>query len=278
MFLRLVVFDLDGTVHRGTEALPYAGETVQWLLDQGVAVRYFTNNSAARPEAVEAKLRALGVPCEREWVYGTGRLAAEWCRDQGVSSAFVVGEPELETTLAEAGVRLVREGPAEAVVVGICRRLTYAWIEEASNRVRQGARFVATNRDPTYPLEGGRLQPGAGVMVAAVETASGVAPVVLGKPGPAGLLRIVAEAGVGVEETLVVGDRIDTDVACGRAAGCATYLVLTGATTVLPPGERGGADLAALREDWPGLAAGTDQGPAPQSGHAGGLVGDHGPR
>ena len=239
----LYLFDLDGTVYRGRQVVPHAGTVIAELLRRGAQVRYFTNNSAARPTQVSAILNHLGVPCKAEWAFSTGQLAAQACK--GFREVFVVGEEALKQTLTEAGVTIGDKNP-EAVVVGICRSLTYDLIDHASNFIRTGAAFIASNRDATYPLEGGRLQPGSGAIVAAIEVASGRVPLVLGKPDPALALMAIASAGALPSDTLVVGDRIDTDIACGTAAGCDTFLVLTGVESTVPVGLIGGADLRGL--------------------------------
>jgi 4-nitrophenyl phosphatase len=173
---------------------------------------------------------------------GTGH----YLRDKGFSRAFVVGEAGLVETLAEYGVQTVDDERVPAVVVGLCRSFNYDLLREAMIRIRTGAAFVATNPDPTYPVEGGGLIPGAGSIVAAVRTASGMEPTIIGKPDPFLTRTALDEAGLDPGETLVVGDRMDTDIESGRRAGCDTFLVLTGVTTEIPPGQAGGYDLTSL--------------------------------
>jgi 4-nitrophenyl phosphatase len=116
-------------------------------------------------------------------------------------------------------------------VVGIDRSINYLKLKSAQQAILHGARFIATNRDATYPLENGRVEPGAGSIVAAVEVASGVSPIVIGKPETYSLEKILGLTGSKPEETVVVGDRIDTDVAMGKTAGVKTVLTLTGVTS-----------------------------------------------
>jgi 4-nitrophenyl phosphatase len=238
--LRLVVLDLDGTLHRGSEVVPDAPAFVRAALKAGLFVRAFTNNSAAWPEATAAKLRGMGLPFEPEWIWGTGPLAVRVAMDRGWRKVWVVGEPSLVQGFLGAGVSVSQDAP-DAVVVGIDRSFTYDSLALAADLVRGGAVFVATNRDATYPLEGDRLQPGAGSVVAAIETASGVRPEVLGKPEPLLLRSIRADAGVSPSETLVVGDRLDTDIAAGQADGCRTWLVTGGVEPAVPDGQAGGS-------------------------------------
>lgn len=241
--IRLAILDLDGTIYRGSEVIPGAAGAVLALLDRGVAVRYLTNNSAARPELVCGKLRGMGVPCEPEWVFGSGQAAAIECERRGFQSVMVVGEPGLHETFAAFSLRA---DFADAVVVGICRSFTYEMMSAAMQAIRAGACFIATNRDATYPREGGRFEPGAGSIVAAIEACSGVSPFVVGKPEPAMILTLLATFGVEPHETVVVGDRIDTDVVAGQRARCHTWVVLTGVATEIPAGLRGSRDLAGL--------------------------------
>ena len=241
----LYLLDLDGTVYRGNQVVPNAGQVVGELLRREAQVRYFTNNSAARPVQVSAILNHMGVPCKPEWVFSTGQLAARVCLDRGFRRVFVVGEEGLVQTLAQSRVPVGEDSP-DAVVVGICRSFTYDMLDRAANYIRSGSAFIATNRDATYPLEAGRLQPGSGAIVAAIEVASGKQPEVLGKPFADLALLAIESAGVALADTLVVGDRLDTDIACGVAAGCDTFLVLTGVESAVPAGQAGGPDLKSL--------------------------------
>ncbi|MBI1756886.1 MAG: HAD-IIA family hydrolase [Fimbriimonas ginsengisoli] len=143
---------------------------------------------------------------------------------------------------------VVGSAQPDAVVVGICRSLSYDLLDQAMNLILRGALFVATNRDATYPLEDGCLSPGAGAIVAALEACTGVSPVVVGKPEPTLILQLLEEIGVEPEAALVVGDRVETDLEAGRRAGCDTHLVLTGVTTEPHAGQGYSADLGGLLE------------------------------
>lgn len=255
---RLYVFDLDGTLYRGSEPVVHAADVVAKLRREGAFIRFLTNNSGQTREFYVEKLGAMGFEPKPEEVYSTATGAAEFCLEQGLRAVFVVGEPGLIETLQEAGVEVVNAGPdalpkprsakpSDAVVVGVCRSFTYAILEEAMQQILAGARFVATNTDNSYPLEGGRLQPGAGAMVAALETCSGRKPeVVIGKPNPLLVRQIAAGAGVPLSEVLCVGDRLETDILSGKNAGCDTHLVLTGVTKTAPDGQSWSEDLRAL--------------------------------
>lgn len=240
-----VLLDLDGTVYRGADPVPHAAETIRALLEAGKHIRYITNNSAARPEQITQKLTGMGVPCEPDWVYGSGPAAATHCRNQGCTQTYVIGEPNLHQTFQEAGLDPASDQP-QAVVVGICRTFTYAHLDQAMQHIRNGAVYIATNLDPTYPLEGGRFSPGSGTINAAVQTATGVQPLVIGKPSPLIPLQICHDLNLPPDQALLVGDRLDTDIAAGQAAGCPTWLVLTGVETQIPPNQPGSPNLQAL--------------------------------
>jgi len=232
----LAIFDLDGTLFRGEEPIPGAAEAVARTRSRGSEVRFLTNNSSQTRDTYVAKLKRLGFEAHISEVYSSAIGTASYLRDEGLATAFVVGEPGLVHTLEEAGIRAVLDRP-DAVVVGICRSFTYDLMNSAMQWIRFGSRFVATNPDPTYPMEGGRFIPGAGSIVAAVQTCSEVEPFVVGKPNPFLIDLILREAKVSPEKALVVGDRMDTDIEAGRRAGCPTMLVLTGATSTAPDGQ-----------------------------------------
>lgn len=243
---RLVVFDLDGTIYRGSEPLPFAAELTEWLVANGVAVRYFTNNSAALPQPGSTKLNSMGIACRPSWFYGTGPEALEECQARGLSRVAVVGEATLRA-LFESADMLAPFSEAEALVSGICRSADYAMLDQALQVLLKGSPWLATNGDTTYPLEGGRLQPGAGAILAFLAAASGRKPdEILGKPSPRILRHIAKEAGVALEDCLMVGDREDTDIEAARQAPCPSWMVLTGITPALPPGQPGGRDLGEL--------------------------------
>lgn len=224
---RLYVFDMDGVLFRGDEVVPGGPEVVRELFESGAAIRYLTNNSTKTRRDYAEKLRRLGYPAEPALVYSSASGAAIFL---GATSAYVVGEDGLRDELRSVGCRVVEHEPAAWVVVGACWGLTYAMIDEAQWRLRQGARFLATNSDSTYPVEGDRVRPGAGAVLAAVSTAAEQQPeAIIGKPEPTLLQMIWSETEISPEHTLLVGDRLDTDVRCAVRAGCDSALVLSGA-------------------------------------------------
>jgi 4-nitrophenyl phosphatase len=253
---KLYVLDLDGTVCLGNQVLPGAAEAIATLRERGALIRFLTNSSANTPAQFAAKLNATGVACDESEMLNSGVGAAKFCSKEGYRSAFVVGEPGLIEVLAAHGVRTVNaphgtvqpqaESTADAAIVGICRSFSYDLLNAVMQQILAGARFIATNPDATYPLEAGRLIPGAGSLVAAVRTCSGKEPKAIGKPEPYLIDLLLEETGVEPRETLVVGDRVETDIDAGRAAGCDVALVMTGVTHEPPPGVPAVADLGGL--------------------------------
>ncbi len=170
--------------------------------------------------------------------------AARFLQQNGLSSALVVGEPGLCATLEDAGILVSEDG--EAVVAGVCRTLTYDRIDVALQRLLLGAEFIATNTDATYPLERGRLQPGAGATVGALTGCSQRNPIVIGKPNPYLVNLILEQAKQSADDAVVVGDRYETDIEAGLAAGCKVHLVLTGVTKTPVSGVPWSEDLRRL--------------------------------
>lgn len=253
----LLVFDLDGTIYRGTEPTPHAAEVLSQLRRSGCDVRFVTNNSAILAKDVVDRLQGLGIAAKEAEILTSARVTAEYADAEGLRSAFVVGDPGLSQTLRNEGIDVVNanesglvsiqaEGTPDCVIAGICRTFSYELLDGAMQWIQAGARFLATNRDATYPLEQGRLQPGAGPIVAAIEAASQRSPTTMGKPEPRMIERFLRETGVPAGRTLVIGDRVDSDIESGLRAGCQVHLVLCGVTPSAPEGIPSSPDLRGL--------------------------------
>lgn len=217
------VIDLDGVVWLGTEPITGAADAVARLRRGGQHVLFVTNNSFATVAEQEAKLASFGIEAPGD-VVTSAMVAAEQVAP-GERVVVLGGAGIVEAVRARGGL-VVDHDDADVVLVGLDRQLTYDRLDRAARAVRGGARFVATNTDATYPTASGLL-PGGGAMVAAVEVAAGVPPVVTGKPHPPAAAFIRSRLGA---EGIMVGDRPDTD---GRFAGVLGYrfgLVLSGVT------------------------------------------------
>jgi glycerol 3-phosphatase-2 len=224
------LLDLDGVIYRGNEPVAFAAEAVNEVISAGKRVAFLTNNSTVRPESVSERLRAMGIRAEPAQVVTSALATADSLRSERTASAFVIGEPALRDAIARAGIRVAQDGNelVDTVVVGLDRRVTYEAIRDAAVQIERGARFVATNADPSLPVPGGAW-PGAGALVGAVQATTGVAPEIVGKPKPQLFRSALERAGGG--KPLVVGDRLDTDVAGAVALGWDAALVLTGVST-----------------------------------------------
>jgi phosphoglycolate/pyridoxal phosphate phosphatase family enzyme len=241
----LYIFDLDGTLLRGSEPIPGAVDTVAALRAGGSQIRFVTNNSPRSRAAHADKLAAMGFAARADEVYSSAFAAGQYLRGQ-VSRACVIGEDGLVSALADADIRVDDVDP-EVVVVGLCRTYDYALMTRAmSHLLKPHVRFVATNRDATFPLERGRLVPGAGAIVASLVVCTGREPELVGKPEPFLIESILRDAAVAASDALVVGDRVDTDIVAGQRAGCPVHLVLTGVTEIPPAGIPWSADLLGL--------------------------------
>jgi HAD superfamily hydrolase (TIGR01450 family) len=238
-----LALDLDGVMWLGEEAIPGAADAVSRLRAAGQPLVFCTNNSNKPVAAVEAKLAHHGIPAEGDVV--TSAMAAAALVEPGERVLVCAGPGAVEAVEGRGAIP-VREGPAEAVLVGLHLDFDYERLRAASAAVHAGARLLATNDDATYPTANGPI-PGGGAILAAVATATGVTPVVAGKPYPPMADLIRARLG---PDGVMVGDRPETDGRFAVALGYRFALVLTGVTTVAdgvqPIPDLIAADLASL--------------------------------
>ncbi|WP_182902129.1 HAD-IIA family hydrolase [Microbispora sp. H10830] len=229
-----LLLDLDGVVYLGKHAVPGAPEALVTARDQGVRLAFVTNNASRTPGAIAQHLSHLGIPAAPQDVVTSAQAAARLVAEHvpGGSAVLVVGGMGLRMALREHGLRPVTtalDAPA-AVVQGIADNLSYGLLCEGALAVRQGAWFVAANGDTTMPTGRGE-QPGNGSMSRVIATATGVEPVVAGKPEPP--LHRESMIRTRAERPLIVGDRLDTDIEGATRAGVDSLLVLTGVATPL---------------------------------------------
>lgn len=253
----VVLFDLDGTLYRGGEAVPWAREALRQVHERGTKVRYVTNNASKASHVVAEHLTGLGLPADAAEISTSAQAGAGLLAERlpAGSRVLVVGSPALEAEVRSVGLLPVRECAADpaAVVQGHSPDTGWRDLAEACLAIRNGALWVACNADRTLPTERGQL-PGNGAMVEALRAAAGREPVVAGKPQRPLLDRAVASANA--RTPLMVGDRLDTDIAGAVNAGMPALMVLTGVSTAsdllaAPPEQRPdhvAADLRALHE------------------------------
>jgi glycerol 3-phosphatase-2 len=226
-----VLFDLDGVLYRGHEPVDGAADTVAALRTLGKRIGFVTNNSSRTPDAIARQLRSLGVDARPDEIETSALATAALLHSRAVASAFVIGGDGLRIALADVDVRVVERGSdhADTVVVGIDPSFVYADLATASWLIQHGAALMASNSDATYPGADGVTLPGAGAIVAAVETATGATAEVVGKPHAPIFREALRRAGG--ERPLVVGDRLDSDIEGARRLGWDSALVLTGINT-----------------------------------------------
>jgi HAD superfamily hydrolase (TIGR01450 family) len=228
-----VILDLDGCVWVGPDAVPGSAEAIVTLREAGKRVAFVTNDPRHAGEEFVRKLWGIGVQASLADVVTVGaavqHLLAE--RRRG-GTAFVIGTESLRRHVADAGVRIVNGTDlatrAELVIVGGTDELVYEDLRDAVLALRRGADFLATGRDPTYPMPDG-LWPGTGAILAAVEVGSGREAAIVGKPEPQLFFTALDRLGDG--PTLVIGDRLDADIAAAEKARLDAALVLTGGTS-----------------------------------------------
>jgi len=227
-----LIIDLDGCLYLGNTVIKGAPEAIRLIRSGGYRVLFLTNNSTLTRKMYADKLRGMGIEAEPEEVLTSGVVAARYISSLTPAAAVLAAAEVGFTSEAESlGVRILGQEEwheAKYVVAGLDRSFSYRKLSALFKAIKRGARFIATNLDPTYPTEDG-FEPGAGSIVASIEKASGVQPQCVGKPS----LEMNAEAftmlGLKPEETAFVGDRLDTDVESARLAGSPSILVRTGA-------------------------------------------------
>jgi HAD superfamily hydrolase (TIGR01450 family) len=252
----LLLVDLDGVLYRGADPVRGVAAVLSARAARGDDVVYVTNNSMwYRAEYVD-RIAAMGAPVTADRIVSSPRATALFLRDHEplVEHVLTLGASGLDRELVDAGFRVTRAadcvdairgdgvggtsgvdgwevaGRPEAVVVGLDPAIDYLRLTVTVDCVRAGARFIATNRDPVYPTEQ-RIRPGAGSIAAAVETASGVIPLSIGKPAPYLLEEAARVVGRDPREAIMIGDGLTTDIAAAIALGARSVLMLTGVTT-----------------------------------------------
>lgn len=245
-----LLLDLDGTLFRGEAAVPGAPEALDRLRAKGKRLVFMTNNSSRTAQDVTEKLLGLGFAAAPQEVVTSSSVTSELLASRGITSAFVVGESGIRGSLQEHGIALVgADDRADCVVVGWDRDATYGSLRDACVHVQRGAMLVATNPDTAFPA-GGVLWPGAGALLSVITSTTGAQPEVIGKPFPAIFEASLEAAGGG--RPLVVGDRLDTDIAGASDLGWDSLLVLSGIASRDDLGEASaiptfvGEDVAAL--------------------------------
>jgi HAD superfamily hydrolase (TIGR01450 family) len=223
-----ILFDLDGTLLHGTDVVSGAPGTIAVLRQMRKRLAFVTNNSTATPEQVVAKLARAGIEVFLEEIQTSAMTTADLLADRMLKTAFVIGEEGIRRELARVGIRIDDGDPrrVDVVVVGCDRGANWSRLRRAAVLVQRGAALVATNADASFPAPGGERWPGAGALLAVLTTTTGLAAEIVGKPYPPLLESALVRAGGG--RPLVVGDRLDTDIAGADTLGWDSLLVFSG--------------------------------------------------
>lgn len=225
-----LILDMDGVLYRGDHALQGASELFPALREAGISFILLTNNATLRATDFSNKLARMGISVGADRILTSAGATADYLQanfPEG-GGVCVLGEEALVRTIEELpNFRVESESP-DFVVAGLFFGFDYGALRRACSAIRRGARFIATNVDATLPVEGGNFWPGAGSLIAAVQTCSGVAPTVIGKPSVHGAEMALAKMRLPPSQVLCVADRLDTDIVMGRDAGVPTALLLTG--------------------------------------------------
>lgn len=230
--IKALILDMDGVLWRGDEAIGNLPEIFHTIEKRGWQVMLATNNATRSAVQFLKKLAGYGVTLEDWQVINSPVVTALYLEKlfPGGGPVYILGEEGVHSALNEKGFFHAEEDVL-AVVVGLDRQLSYDKLSRATLHIRSGKPFIGTNPDKTYPMPEG-LVPGAGAVIAVVETASDTKATIMGKPMPEMYCACLERMRVNAEDVLVVGDRLETDIAAGQSLGCRTALVLSGVTTL----------------------------------------------
>jgi NagD protein len=228
--IRSWLMDMDGVLVHEDQAIPGAAQFVGRLAELGTPFLVLTNNSIYTRRDLAARLRATGLEVPEQAIWTSALATARFLDDQRPNgSAFVIGESGLTTALHEVGYTMTERSP-DYVILGETRTYSFERITQAIRLIVNGARFIATNPDPTGPTTVGPV-PATGAVAALISRAAQVEPYYVGKPNPLMMRSALNAIDAHSETTAMIGDRMDTDVVSGLEAGLETVLVLTGVTT-----------------------------------------------
>jgi NagD protein len=224
------ICDMDGVIYHGNRLLPGVTGFVEWLKQKKKRFLFLTNSSERSPRELQEKLKRLDLEVEPEHFYTSALATAAFLARQAPGgSAYVIGEPGLSNALYDVGITMNDVNP-DYVVVGESRSYTYENILRAVKFVQGGAKLIGTNPDETGPSEQG-IVPSTGALIAPIERASGQKAYFVGKPNPLMMRHALQRLGCRREDTVIVGDRMDTDIIAGVESEISTVLVLSGCTS-----------------------------------------------
>lgn len=226
-----IISDMDGVIYRGSQLIDGAADFIKRLTSNSTPFLFLTNNSESSPLDLKRKLESKGIKGVEENNFITSAIAtAMFLRDQKPgASVYVVGGGGLINELYNAGFSISESNP-EYVIVGKTSNFNFDVMKKAVNFIHRGAKFIGTNPDVIDPVEGG-IEPACGSILASIETATGKKPYIIGKPNALMMTIATKKLGVHSSDTIMIGDRMDTDIVGGLEAGMTTCLVLSGVTS-----------------------------------------------
>lgn len=225
------ISDMDGVLYHGNKLLPGVPEFVEWLKREGKKYLFLTNSSERTPKELQAKMHRLGIDVGEDVFYTSALATAYFLAAQKPNgSAFIIGEAGLIHAMYNAGYSMNNVNP-DYVVVGDSRSYNFEKIEIAVNLVLKGAKLIGTNTDVTGPVEGG-IVPATRALVAPIELATGRTAYYVGKPNPLMMRIALKKLGCQRDETIIIGDRMDTDIIAGIESEIDTLLVLSGISSI----------------------------------------------
>ncbi len=231
MPVKHVISDMDGVIYRGKSLIPGAKEFINRLLSAETRFLFLTNNSEQMPLDLKRKLEGLGIEGIKESNFITSAMAtAAFLHNQRpAGTVYVVGGGGLISELYKAGFSVTESKP-DYVVVGKTTSFNFDMLKKAISLIMNGAKFIGTNPDVIDPMENG-FEPACGSLLAAIEIATGKKPYIVGKPNSLMMTIALNQLGVQARETVMIGDRMDTDIVAGMEAGMKTCLVLSGVSS-----------------------------------------------
>lgn len=221
------ISDMDGVIYHGNKLLPGVPEFVQWLKDEGKKFLFLTNSSERTPKELQEKMLRLGIDLDENVFYTSALATATFLASQkSRGTAYIIGEAGLISAMYNVGYSMNNVNP-DYVIVGDTRSYSFDKIELAVNLVLKGAKLIGTNPDLTGPVEGGII-PATKALVSPIELATGKIAYYIGKPNPLMMRIALKKLGCLREDTIIIGDRMDTDIVAGIESGIDTLLVMTG--------------------------------------------------
>ena len=228
---RAFISDMDGVIYHGNKLLPGVPEFVEWLKRENKKFLFLTNSSERTPRELREKMQRLGIDLDEDVFYTSALATAQFLASQKPGgTAYIIGEAGLINALYNAGFTMNNYNP-DYVVVGDTRGYSFEKIEQAVNLVLKGAKLIGTNPDLTGPVENGII-PATKALIAPIEMATGRNAYFVGKPNPLMMRIALKKIGCSNEETVIIGDRMDTDIIAGIESEIETLLVLSGISSV----------------------------------------------